>query len=378
MKRAVEKLVGAILIFSLIITSACGLGKVEAKGKDSENNAYYLDDLRVLIGKARIYNEELEQTIINDAKKLELSDEQLTEIITLVGDIEGPSETEKARDTRAKELIAELNREMTLGYYPTVILATYEQAKLSVEAYESTFGTYLGSEEIRQNEVNVLGQKVEALKYSKNSNPEIGESLCVHMPIVEGCVTGTYETLDGATMFSAYDTAKDVKAMFNCTITDIKSGDAGKGYIITMKTGDALTVVYECDMNIKPSITEALSAGNTFSVKQGDSIGSFKDSFGTVKVTAVLDEMTVDVLRLLGETGATLKQQYIAVNPDIDNLESLWQAIKDGEMLSNLKPGAEGVERKQIEADNSSVEAYFSDDIDYSEEIEAPVIVQIG
>ena len=186
------------------------------------------------------------------------------------------------------------------------------------------------------------------------------------MPVADGYVTATYETLGVATIFAAYNEDRSVYAMFDCNITDIKKSDSGIGYSITMETGDSLEVVYDCDITVMSAITEALSKNVSFSVRQGDCIGGFNSGAYTVTVSAKLDDAVVDVLRLLGETGATLKQNYIAANPDMSGLESLWEAINNGEMLSNIKSGTNKNKSGQSYASKSSIEAYFRDGSDHN------------
>ena len=198
------------------------------------------------------------------------------------------------------------------------------------------------------------------------------------MPVADGYVAATYETLGGATIFAAYDEDRGVYAMFDCNITDIKKSDSGVGYSITMRTGDSLKIVYDCDITAMSAITDALSKNDSFSVRQGDCIGGFNSGAYTVTVNAEIDDTVVDVLRLLGETGATLKQNYIATNPDMSELESLWEAINNGEMLSNIKPGTNKNKSEQSYASKNSIDAYFRDGSDHNTKDDGVDSVIIG
>ena len=115
------KVIIAMLIF--VVSSAGNFGRASAaendrKEENSEVSTYNVDDVRELVGLSRkIDYTELERLRI-ECGRLGMTDEQKKKVSDILGNIEEPSATEKAKIIGIDERLEQFQKSMREGYNP--------------------------------------------------------------------------------------------------------------------------------------------------------------------------------------------------------------------------------------------------------------------
>lgn len=363
MKRAFEKLVVSALIFSLCISIFGGVKSVWGYDENGSSNLYMLDDLRYLLGEQRVFDGELDKQLREEVGKLDLTDSQLAEAASVLGNVEKSFTTDNLRANHIKQLIANFNEGLANGYYPTILMDSYRLAKSALTDYEEEFGAFIVNDEQMATAVDEFIEKLATLKDKTIHNPEIGALLCTTgiAPIYTNYICESMETGEYGTTFVSNKDGADVTVMFNCTVTKIEEHDNSL-CTVTTESSEALVIEYTAMMQVESDIKSKVDAGEKVELMQRSKIGKLngKDGAITVAVRAFLDGEEFDILKVLGNDGASMKQKFISEHPERTDIVSLWTEISEGRMLSKMEPG-EGIVNDDFEVEEGSIAAYYDD-----------------
>ena len=341
------KVIIAMLIF--VVSSAGNFDRASAaendrKEENSEVSVYNVDDVRELVGISRkIDYTELERIRV-ECGRLGMTDEQKKKVSDILGNIEEPSATEKAKIIGIDERLEQFQKSMREGYNPDLVIEYYKTAKSQIGNYESLYGQYNITEDnsARINEIIAI---VDEIRPYYNSNVVVGSAIGndMNLPFELSEVAGSFEPRAIGTAFLINKSSSELKAVFNGVIDEYESleyedtfGGKHTGKMIKIKTGEYITCTYYGDIEIDKTLKAEIDKGNKPSVKQGDTVANANREYRQIVLSLFIDGERVDVLKLFGTNGAILKQQYIDRHPDEEYLISLWDELNSGRLKGRV------------------------------------------
>ena len=341
-KCAIAKIIAAVLIISLCSMGGFSVKNVFADEKDKLYDksiyGYTLDDLRYIVGGERVYDIEKSHVLAEEASRLSLSAEQLTEATSVIGEVSGTTTTDRILSDNIKALSDKFLTELKAGYNPSIVIDSYTNAKKALDEYEVAYGNFIGKDEEMEQAIDKFMKDVEDLKKNESGKIYIGTGLgnTAFMPTEASGLAGTIETTGFGTIFVSYGEYAPIINMFNATAVSLDKSDGNS--IIKFVVCDNFSYTYTCNMELDKDIKKKLESGEKVQVSAGQYLGQLKAGEWHLNVYANLDGKELDILRALGNNGAMLKQQFINENPALTKITNLWNEINEGKMYTEIKP----------------------------------------